>query len=128
MFSIGSSEWPGLSKLVEEAGEVGQVIGKLMGTSGEIHHWDGSNLKECLEEEIADVIAAVLFVSKHNPLDNDRIDLRVQKKLALFEKWHAAGQVGTRLRSCKGKGCVVVLPDSHPFTVCDLCWDKEQAK
>lgn len=30
MFSIGSKRWPGISKLIEECGEVLQIAGKLM--------------------------------------------------------------------------------------------------
>ena len=41
MFAIGDKKWPGISKLVEEAGEVTQVAGKLMGSGGDILHWDG---------------------------------------------------------------------------------------
>ncbi len=33
-FSIGSDIWPGISKLIEEAAEVGQVCGKLIGSGG----------------------------------------------------------------------------------------------
>lgn len=46
-FAIGAQEWPGISKLIEEAGEVQQVCGKLLATYGETKHWDKSDLKEC---------------------------------------------------------------------------------
>jgi hypothetical protein len=52
MFAIGDKEWPGISKLVEEAGEVGQVCGKLIGSGGETAHFDGSNLRARLSEEL----------------------------------------------------------------------------
>ena len=87
-FSIGGILWPGLSKLMEEAGEVCQVIGKLVGTGGETQHWDGTNLRDRLEEEIADVLAACQYVIEHNGLDRGSISARVQKKRTLFEKWH----------------------------------------
>lgn len=87
MFAIGSPRWPGLSKLSEEAGEVIQVIGKLMGTGGEVQHWDGSNLAERLIEEVGDVLAACDFVVEKNlPLAS--VAERRAKKLALFRKWH----------------------------------------
>lgn len=35
-FSLGSRTWPGLSKLVEECGEVLQIAGKIMGTGGAV--------------------------------------------------------------------------------------------
>jgi hypothetical protein len=44
-YSIGSTVWPGLSKLVEEMGEVGQVVGKLIATGGDPAHRDGTDLR-----------------------------------------------------------------------------------
>lgn len=87
-FSIGGTVWPGLSKLVEECGEVGQVAGKLIATRGATDHWDGSNLGERLEEEMADVMAAIRFVREANNLNWARMILRAREKLDLFRKWH----------------------------------------
>lgn len=92
MFAIGDSEWPGLSKLSEESGEIVQVIGKLMGTGGNVQHWDGSNLKVELEKEIADVLAAIEFVSQRCDLDINAITNRMLLKLKRFEQWHALGE------------------------------------
>jgi len=80
--------WPGISKLIEEAGEVQQVCGKLLGTGGAEEHWDGSNLRTRLEDEIADLTAACAFVRIHNKLDIDRIEARAKEKLRLFKQWH----------------------------------------
>jgi len=88
-FSIGSKLWPGLSKVIEECGELAQVAGKLMGTGGVLAHWDGSNLKVRLEEEIADVIAACIFFVEHNAFDAKTIGERVMVKIKLFDEWHA---------------------------------------
>lgn len=88
MFAIGSPVWPGLSKLTEEAGEVQQVIGKLMGTGGQEQHWDGSNLRERLIEEMGDNWAALQFVAHHNRLDPEALERRRAQKLALFNQWH----------------------------------------
>ena len=87
-FAIGDSKWPGISKLVEEAGEVQQVCGKLLGTRGALEHWDGSNLKTRLEDEIADLVAAAYFVTQKNGLDEDRMAERIEEKMRLFEQWH----------------------------------------
>lgn len=88
-YGIGSDHWPGLSKLNEEAGEVVQVIGKIMGTGGDTTHWDGAgDLKTRLEEEMADVMAAIQFVSMQNHLDQPAMKERMRLKLELFLKWH----------------------------------------
>jgi NTP pyrophosphatase (non-canonical NTP hydrolase) len=96
MFAIRDDEWAGLSKLVEECGEVLQVIGKIMGTRGHVDHWDGTDLAARLEEELGDLEAAVTFVLAHNweHLDKDKIYARARDKMALFEEWHrATGQL-----------------------------------
>lgn len=90
-FSIGSKVWPGTSKLIEEMGELQQVLGKLLGTAGEVKHWDGSNLRERLVEEIADLEAAIIFFKEQNMWQSEKSEAheRTVQKLALFEKWHA---------------------------------------
>jgi len=87
-FAFGSKVWPGLAKLVEELGEVGQVCGKLMMTGGEPEHWDGSDLHECMALELGDVLAAAEFLLTHNPLDRALVEAQFEKKLALFKRWH----------------------------------------
>jgi NTP pyrophosphatase (non-canonical NTP hydrolase) len=87
-FAIGSPVWPGLSKLTEEAGEVQQVVGKLMGTGGLEDHWNGTNLRTRLIEEMGDVLAAIAYVVKHNGIDDQALEKRFDEKLALFEQWH----------------------------------------
>jgi NTP pyrophosphatase (non-canonical NTP hydrolase) len=87
-YSIGSKLWPGLSKLIEECGEVGQVAGKLIATGGVPAHWDGSNLRERLLEELADLRAAITFVAQVNQLGDDVMNARAQKKLDQFWAWH----------------------------------------
>ena len=88
-YSIGSTVWPGLSKIIEEAGEVQQVAGKLIGNGGADDHWDGTKLRPRLEDEIADLTAACIFFTATNHLDRDRMDLRISRKLALFNEWHS---------------------------------------
>lgn len=94
-FSIGSTKWPGISKLIEEAGEVQQVCGKLIGTGGERAHWDGSDLQLRLEDELADLLAAIAFVQDHNGLDKVRIAYRVVERTQRFRNWHS-----TELAKC----------------------------
>ena len=89
-FSIGSKVWPGASKVLEEMGELQQVLGKLQGTAGEVKHWDGTNLQGRLVEEIADVRAALAFFQMKNFTERDMMDAdrRCQEKLETFVRWH----------------------------------------
>lgn len=87
-YSIGSSKWNGLSKLVEECGEVTQVGGKIIGNDGALKHWDGSNLKKRVQEELADLLAATDFFIVTNSLDDRAIQARRQRKLKRFIKWN----------------------------------------
>lgn len=89
MFAIGDEEWPGISKLAEEAGEVLQVIGKLLQTKGQTKHWNVPDLKVALEDEIADLDAAINFVKTHCKLDQNRMADRFVEKYDRFEEWHS---------------------------------------
>ena len=95
-FSIGSKVWPGTSKLIEEMGELQQVLGKLIASHGDPAHWSG-DLRAKLVEEIADVRAAMSFfcelnVSRETFRDIDR---RTKEKWELFLKWHNEQSVPT---------------------------------
>ena len=89
MFAIGDSEWAGASKLLEEMGELQQVLGKLMGSRGNVHHWSG-NLREMLIEEMADVIAAIEFFGEKNLTQDELSALldRAEMKVNRFQTWH----------------------------------------
>lgn len=85
-------EHNGLIKLSEECGELIQAAMKKVARSdGENIHWDGSNLKERIADEIADVIAACTVVQKLNDLDYERIQERTLKKVELFSYWNDGG-------------------------------------
>lgn len=87
-FSIGSKVWPGTSKLIEEMGELQQVLGKLIASHGDPAHWSG-DLREKLVEEIADTMGALAFFVEKNMNDEMKIvENRTLSKLALFRKWH----------------------------------------
>ena len=102
-FAIGSALWTGLSKMLEEGGEVidamadyamlktlgrlHQIGNKLVGTGGLIQHWDGRNLRRNLEDEIADLEATIKFFKRHNGLDEKRMARRTKAKYAKFEYW-----------------------------------------
>ena len=88
-FSIGSKVWPGTSKLIEEMGELQQVLGKLIATAGDTKHWDG-DLKARLIEELGDVHAALTFFQTSNigVDDHHAVIDRAAKKFKLFKEWH----------------------------------------
>jgi len=86
-FSIGGELWPGLSKLIEECGEVLQVGGKLIGSEGRTDHWSG-DLNKMLVEELGDLRAAITFFMEANAIDAASVSVRHREKLALFWHWH----------------------------------------
>jgi NTP pyrophosphatase (non-canonical NTP hydrolase) len=88
-YSIGSQHWPGLAKMAEEAGELVQVAMKLIAAGGGSEHWDGSDVLTRLQDEIADVLAAIDFFTETNgvPIPERFIERRRQK-LDLFRRWH----------------------------------------
>lgn len=91
-FSIGSKVWPGTSKLIEEMGELNQVLGKLIAVHGNRKHWDGDLLVKLIEE-LADVEAAIGFFLRVN-LNTDQcvaVRARAEQKERLFWQWHSEG-------------------------------------
>ena len=45
----------GVAKLIEECGELQQVLGKRLAMWDQPEHWDGTNLNDRLIEEMGDV-------------------------------------------------------------------------
>lgn len=79
----------GLAKLIEECGELQQVAGKMLAYYHHDQHPDGGPpLRERLEDEAADVMAAIDFVAQTFRLDSDRMLDRSQRKFVLFTGWH----------------------------------------
>ena len=84
-------KWRGIAKLIEESGEVNQLLGKLMaypeGTCP-----TGTNLVEELEKELGDLIAATInFIELNNQLSESTIEARADHKLEIFKQWEMAG-------------------------------------
>lgn len=80
----------GLAKLIEECGELQQVLGKKLAYYTTDQHPDGAgSLTQRLENEMADVYAAMDLVRGTLGLDGIAIEIRRVKKLATFERWHA---------------------------------------
>ena len=88
-FSIGSAVWPGTSKLLEEQGELIQVLGKLIATGCDTKHWSG-DLRSMIIEEMGDLAAALVFFQTENlTLEEVKaVAVRCENKLAIFREWH----------------------------------------
>jgi hypothetical protein len=84
--------WPGTSKLIEEMGELQQILGKLIAVAGDTKHWDG-DLRPRLIGEAADLMAALQFFMAENLTKEDMVLVanRVAEKRARFEQWHQSG-------------------------------------
>jgi hypothetical protein len=106
MFAIGDEEWPGVSKVLEEMGELQQVLGKIMGVHGDTKHWSG-DLRKMLIEEMADVQAALVFFQKYNLTSDETLEYlrRITFKLMRFDAWH---------RDDYCKGCGAMATDVDP--------------
>ena len=91
-FTIGSETYPGLAKVLEESGEAGQAIGRLIQGFGlgMPTHWDGSNHEVRVAEELADLSAAIQFFIYANPRHAELFFARETEKLVKFNEWHAA--------------------------------------
>lgn len=88
-FVIGTDTWPGVAKLMEECGELMQVLGKLIAYPDGPHP-DGTNVIDRLHDELADVEAAMIFLRTANSekLTFQYMDARVEQKLERFHDWH----------------------------------------
>lgn len=89
-FAIGSDIWPGLSKLAEECGETVQIIGKIMAFPDGDHPDGAGHLAERLENEMADLNAAIMYVKYSNSqeIDHRRFREKRLRKLDRFFGWH----------------------------------------
>lgn len=86
-----SEQWRGIFKLLEEMGELQQVLGKL-GPFPDGEHPDGEkHLSLRLCDELADVLAAIRYFIEINNLDLDKIMMRTDIKLDKFVHWGLTG-------------------------------------
>lgn len=78
----------GLTKLMEECGELIQICAKKAAFMAvDDHPDDKGSMKIRLENEIADVKAAMTFVMMKFKLDDNRIERRHLEKATAFVKW-----------------------------------------
>lgn len=90
--TFGSSTWPGLVKVAEEAGEVVQVIAKMLAVGADPSRRGTAAMRHRLLEEIADLNAAVTFALDHSDLDATERSFIAERTAAKREKygrWHA---------------------------------------
>jgi NTP pyrophosphatase (non-canonical NTP hydrolase) len=83
--------WFGIFKLLEEMGELQQVLGKLGPFPDGLHPDGRGDLCVRLQEEVADVLAALTYFIDVNKLPGEDIVVRVDCKLKLYEKWKPIG-------------------------------------
>jgi len=78
----------GLAKLIEECGELQQVAGKKLAYFHTDEHPDGKgSLKQRLQDEIADVMAACTITARLFELDLYELAVRRSRKELLFMEW-----------------------------------------
>jgi NTP pyrophosphatase (non-canonical NTP hydrolase) len=78
----------GLAKLIEECGELQQVAGKKLAFYSTDKHPDGGPpLSTRMEDEMADVMAAIVLVTHLHKLDPARMHSRCMEKVAVFMAW-----------------------------------------
>lgn len=87
-------EWKGLFKIVEESGELCQVLGKLACNPDGISPNGEHSLIPNLYEEIGDLQAALHYFIEANGLDPAKINERIREKTEKFNYWSLAGIKG----------------------------------
>lgn len=83
--------WRGFAKIIEESGELNQVLGKLVPFPDGAHPDGKKNLKMRLTEEIADLQAAIEYFVIENGLNVTYIKKRKSRKLKKFKKMSLSG-------------------------------------
>lgn len=103
----------GCTKLTEECAELITVLAKAdaFGSLGE--HWDGGgNLQKRLQDEIADVLAALIFTTNTIGLNHAEISKRVGEKLRKFDYWENGGHEKIVPSDYAMRWFLVALPNS----------------
>lgn len=86
-FGLASSEWTGLAKVGEEAGEVVQEIMKIVATGGKLQYANGTKLDlEKLFGELGDLQASVDFFLSLTP-NAKMLDVFNEHRSQKFEKY-----------------------------------------
>ena len=77
----------GLTKLMEECGELVQIAAKKVAYPDVEVHPDGQNLNSRLQEEMGDVLAAITFTTAKLGLSMEDVLARAHQKKALYAEW-----------------------------------------
>jgi NTP pyrophosphatase (non-canonical NTP hydrolase) len=77
----------GLVKLAEECGELTQISMKILAYPVGKHPDGKGDLRTRLQDEMADVLAAIVIVTRKLGLNEEIMQERADAKLALFELW-----------------------------------------
>lgn len=83
--------WRGIGKVIEECGELGQVLGKLIPFPDGNHPDGNGDLCARVEREIADVYAALDYFVETNGLNRREIMTCRLAKLSKFRGWGLTG-------------------------------------
>jgi NTP pyrophosphatase (non-canonical NTP hydrolase) len=88
-FGFGTESWPGAAKLLEEMGEVIQVLGKLIVNGGSTDYWGDRDLHQLFIEELGDLQATLIFFREENFSLEDIRDMwaRTDDKLTKYATW-----------------------------------------
>lgn len=83
--------WRGMYKVIEEAGELLQELGKLGPFPSGAHPDGKGNLKDRIEDELADLQAACAYFAVINKLDIQKMKARTSMKIERFNRWGLTG-------------------------------------
>lgn len=80
----------GVAKLIEECGELQQILGKKLAYWYTNEHPDGKNatISDRMAEEMGDVMAAITFVAEQFKI-GPIVASRAESKYRLFQTWEA---------------------------------------
>lgn len=101
--SGGSDDWPGLSRLAADATQVVRVVGKIIGSSDDARY-DTAILRECLQDELGDLRAAIDYVIGKNALDWDAVNRRRDRTRSRYERWAGEHRAAPHAQDAAGNG------------------------
>ncbi len=78
-----------LGKLAEELSEAGTATARCIIQGVEEEHPETAKLNRAwLEDELADVIANINLATAHFGLNEDRMNIRAERKMVHLSRWH----------------------------------------